>query len=341
MEKKLTFLDPKIISTLNDENIEKINLNDFEIGDKITNVPNGYVSIVKKIKTNQIYLIKVLKKIEFLQNKILIEHEINQYQNLSSLYHPFIIELKGANFTDPYNLFYLYDYTPGISLKHLIKNKQGISLESAKFYIACIITVLDYIHKKKIIHRDLRPEMILITQQGYAKILDFTLSKKLENDYTYTICGTHEYYSPEMINQSGYNKSIDFWQLGILFYEMLFGFTPFIEQDPIKLYEKIKNGKLKFPRNIDSNARTVIRHFLNIDVKKRLGCTKKGIYEIVQSPLFEGFEWEGLLHRVLDPPLCPRIEKFAIHSHKKLDKVFLDESTAALPKEKDPFYCLK
>ena len=72
MEKKLTFLEPKIISALNDENIEKINLNDFEIGDKITNVPNGYVSIVKKIKTNQIYLIKVLKKIEFLQNKILI-----------------------------------------------------------------------------------------------------------------------------------------------------------------------------------------------------------------------------------------------------------------------------
>ena len=341
MEKKLTFLDPKIIASLNDENIEKINLNDFEIGEKMMILPNGYISIVKKIKTNQIYSIKVLKKIELLQNKILIEHEINQYKNLSLLYHPFITELKGVNFTDPYHLFYLYDYTLGIPLRHLIKNEQCLSLECAKFYIACIITVLDYIHKKKIIHRDLRPELIIITQQGYAKILDFTLSKKLINDYTYSICGTHEYYSPEMINQSGYNKSIDFWQLGILFYEMLFGFTPFIEQDPIKLYEKIKNGKLKFPRNIDSNARTVIRHFLNIDVKKRLGCTKKGIYEIVQSPLFEGFEWEGLLHRVLDPPLCPRIEKFAIHSHKKLDKVFLDESTAALPKEKDPFYCLK
>jgi serine/threonine protein kinase len=234
-------------------------------------------------------------------------------------------------------LFNLYEYVPGISLRHLIKNEKVISIEKTKFYIACIITVLDYLHKKKIIHRDLRPEQILITKNGYVKIIDFMLSKKLINDYTYSICGTHEYYSPEMINQSGYNKSIDYWQLGILFYEMLFGYTPFIDQNPIKLYEKIKNGKLKFPKNIDINARTLIRHFLNTDIKKRLGCTKKGIYEIIENPFFEGFDWESLLHRVLDPPFCPKENKISVFNYKKLDKIYLEEPNIAIPKEKDPF----
>ena len=337
MENKLTFLEPKIISSINEENIEKFNLSDFEIGEKLVKLPYGYISMAKKSKTNQIYTIKVLRKIDILQSKISIEHEINQYQNLSLLYHPFIIELKGINFTDPYNLFNLYEYVPGMSLRHLIKNEKAISLEKAKFYIASIITVLDYLHKKKIIHRDLRPEQIIINKNGYIKIIDFTLSKKLINDYTYSICGTHEYYSPEMINQSGYNKSIDYWQLGILFYEMLFGYTPFIDQNPIKLYEKIKNGKLKFPKNIDGNARTLIRHFLNTDIKKRLGCTKKGIYEIIENPFFEGFDWESLLHRVLEPPFLPKINRNSVFNYKKLDKIYLEESNIAIPKEKDPF----
>ena len=341
MEKKLTFLEPKIINSINNDNIEKFELSDFEISaDKFMKFPNGYMSIGKKTKTNQMYLIKILKKKDLISNKVLIEHELNQFENLSSLYHPFILDLKGINFNDPYNLFYTYEYITGIPLKHLIKT-ENITLDKAKFYIASIITILDYIHKKRIIHRDLRPEIIYINRNGYIKLIDFTLSKKLKNDYTYSICGTHEYYSPEMINQSGYNKSIDYWQLGILFFEILFGFTPFIAKDPYKLFEKIKKGKFKFPRNIDINAQTLIKHFLIVDTKKRLGCTKRGIYEIIQNPFFEGFDWEGLLHRVSQPPFFPKVNRNSIYDFKKLDKLYLEEGNIEVPKEKDPFYNLK
>ena len=341
MEKKLTFLDQKIIPSMNDDMTEKFNLNEFEIGDKLMKAPNGCLSVAKKAKTNQLFTLKVVKKIDVLQSKSSVQHEINQYQNLLLLYHPFIAELKGVNFTDPYNLFYIFEYVPGIPLRHIIKGEQGLSMDKAKFYIACLLTVLDYLHKKNIIHRDLRPELILICRNGYIKLIEFTLSKKLVNDYTYSVCGTHEYYSPEMINQGGYNKSIDFWQLGILFYEMLFGHTPFIASEPIKLYEKIRSGKIKFPKNIDSNARTLIRHFLIVDPKKRLGCTKKGLYEIVQNPFFEGFDWEGLLHRVLEPPFLPKINRNSIYDFKKLDKLYLEENNNEIPKDKDPFYNIK
>jgi serine/threonine protein kinase len=172
-----------------------------------------------------------------------------------------------------------------------------------------------------------------------AKILDFTLSKKLENDYTYTICGTHEYYSPEMINQSGYNKSIDFWQLGILLHEMSTGNLPFIDSDPMKLYQKIKKGKIHFSKNINKNVKNLIKHFLNPDKYKRLGCTKKGIYEIVQHPFFENFDWEGLLHRNLKPPFIPKINQLLfVCNYKQIEKLHLEENCVAIPKEKDPFY---
>ena len=322
---------------INEQDIQKFNLNEYEIGEKITKVPNGYIAIAKKIKTNQLFCIKVLKKSELLQSK-LIEHELNQLQNLTSIYHPFIVELKGINNKDPYNLFYLTEFIAGVNLKQLIKLNQKLPIEHAKFYVACIITVLDYLHKKKIIYRDLRPENVVINSNGYVKLCEFTLSKKLKEDYTDSLCGIPEYYSPEMINKTGYNKSIDFWQLGVLLFEILVGYTPFMDSDPVKLYQKIKSCKVKFPKNINKNAKTMIRHFLVGDMNKRLGCTKKGIYEIIQNPFFQDFDWEGLLHRNLEPPFIPKVSHIYLCQYKKLDSIYLEDNNVAIPKEKDPFY---
>ena len=337
MEKINQNLKSNFDTIIGDNHIKKLNLNEFEIGEKLCKLTYGYIAIAKKIKTNQLYSIKVLRKSELLHTKF-VEHELNKYQNLSSIYHPFIVELKAINNTDPYNLFYLGEFIAGIPLKHLIKLNQGISAEYAKFYLACLITVLDYIHKKKIIHRDLRPDYIFINNNGYIKLCDFSLSKKLKEDYAYSLCGIPEYYSPEMINQTGYNKSIDFWQLGILLFEMLAGYTPFIDSDPVKLFQKIKNCKIIFPKNINKNAKTLIRHFLTVDINKRLGCTKKGIYEIVQNPFFEGFDWERLLHRNLTPPFIPKVNHIYLCEYKKLENIYLEDNNIAVPKEKDPFY---
>lgn len=337
MDKKNTIFEPNPFLQSNDQKIDKFNINDYEIGEKLCKLPNGYISMAKKVKTNQLFSIKVLRKADLLQNKF-AEHELNKFQNLSSIYHPFIIELKAIHTTDPYNLFYLTEFIAGVNLKNLIKTNEKLSLEYAKFYLASLITILDYLHKKKIIYRDLRPDLIFINNNGYIKLIDFSLSKKMKADFAYTLCGIPEYYSPEMINQTGYNKSIDFWQLGILLYEMLVGFTPFIDSDPVKLFNKIKNCKIKFPKHINKNAKTLIRHFLIIDINKRLGCTKKGIYEIIQNPFFEGFDWEGLLNRNLQPPYLPKINHVYLSNYRKIKDIYIEDNNVAIPKEKDPFY---
>ena len=326
------------LKPLNNEIIEKFNLNDYEIGEKLCKLPNGYISIAKKIKTNQLFSIKVLRKSELVLQRKFIEHELNRYQNLLYIYHPFIIEIKAINNTDPYNLFYLTEFIAGVNLKSLIKTNEKLPLEHSRFYLASLITILDYLHKKKIIYRDLRPDLIFINTNGYIKLIDFSFSKKIKNDYTYTLCGIREYYSPEMINQTGYNKSIDFWQLGILLYEMLVGYPPFLDSDPVQLFNKIRNCKIIFPKKINKNAKSIIRHFLTVDTSKRLGCTKKGIYEIIQTPFFEGFDWEGLLHRNLEPPFIPKINHIYLSHYKKIDDIHIEDNNIAVSKDKDPFY---
>ena len=235
----------------------------------------------------------------------------------------------------------LAEYILGEPLKFYLKKNKKFPLESARFYLASLVTVFDYLHKKNIIYRDLKLENILVNSNGYIKLSDFTFSKKLKtnSDYTYSLVGNIEYYSPEMINHIGYNKSIDFWQMGILLYEMLVGNTPFMDSDPMKLFQKIKKGKIVFPKDINKNAKLIIKHFLNVDKKKRLGCTKRGILEIVQEPFFQEFDWERLLHRTLEPPFIPQVnrEKNIFNSNYS-EGNNLEENDVAIPIDKDIFY---
>jgi serine/threonine protein kinase len=328
----------KIIEDNFKATIEKINIKDYHIGAKIGKYSYGSLYFCKKIINNSFYVLKIYKKGKILQENA-TANVYNEYLNLSQIYHPFINELKGINYTDSVNLYFLYDYIPGEEIKYYIKKNKSLQLRSARFYCACLITIFDYLHKKNIIYRGLRPENILINETGYIKLVDFIFSKKLKSEYTYSIVGLHEYHSPEMINKEGYNKSIDFWQIGILLYEMLTGYTPFFDTDPYQLYNNIKKGKVKYPNNFDRNTKLIINHFLNVDKNKRLGCRKRGIYDIIDEPFFEGFDWEKLLKRNLEPPFFPEINR---DKHKMMDNSNNnddnDEEDIEIPRDKDIFY---
>ena len=342
IEKKRTInRSPTIITTNNENNIEKIDLADYDLKEKIGKNAYGYTQICKNIKTNKTFAMKVLKKCDLLQSKI-VEHITSEFKVLSSIYHPFIIELKGINCTDPCALYFLLEYVPGGDLNSLIKTKTNkrLPIEHAKFYLACLVTALDYLHKKNIIYRDLKPENIVININGYIKLTEFGYTKIMKSDMTYSLCGTPEYCSPEMIDKTGHNKCVDYWGLGILLYEMLTGLTPFTDSDPMKIYQKIKKGKIAFPKTMNKNAKTIIKHFLNTDINKRLGCTKKGIVEIIEHPFFDNFDWKGLLYRQLEAPFIPSVNgpMDTSNYNKKFENNYFDDDAAPISQEKDPFY---
>jgi len=135
--------------------------------------------------------------------------------------------------------------------------------------------MFEYLHSKNVVYRDLKPENILLRDDGYLKLTDFGFAKYVEGR-TYTLCGTPEYLAPEILLNKGHGKPVDWWCLGILLYEMLAGIDPFNDEDPMAIYQKILKGKVKFPRNFDRGAKSLVKHLLVADLTKRFGNLKGG-----------------------------------------------------------------
>lgn len=339
--KRKSIFRSSTIITINENGVEKINLEDYQLEFKIckTNLANVYICTQKK--TGKVFSMKIMKKADNLESRR-VERLTSEFKILANVYHPFIIELKGVNNTNPVTLNFLFEFVPGGSLNSLLKSNKRLPMEHAKFYLASLITVIDYLHKRSIIYRDINPDNILINSNGFIKLADFSFAKKMEShDFTYSMCGSPEYYSPEMINKSGYNISTDFWELGILLYEMLVGCTPFMDPDPIKIYQKITKNKVIFPQTMNKSAKEIIKHFLVTDVNKRLGCTKKGVVEIIESPFFAGFDWRGLLYRAIEPPFIPVVNgpmDTSNYMKTEYQNTEENEDNIEVDKKKDPFY---
>lgn len=148
-----------------------------------------------------------------------------------------------------------------------------------RFYSAQLAIAIGYLHSKGIAHRDLKLENILVDQDGYIKIIDYGLAKMLkeEGDVSNSFCGTPEYLAPEMIKGEGHDKSVDWWALGILIYEMLIGVTPFFNRNKQMLFTKIKNSKVVFPDrkkykiDYSDELMSFVSGLLNKDKASRLG----------------------------------------------------------------------
>jgi serine/threonine protein kinase len=152
----------------------------------------------------------------------------------------------------------------------------------------------------------LKPENILIDDEGYLKLTDFGFAKYVENR-TYTLCGTPEYLAPEMLLNKGHGKAVDWWTFGILLYEMLAGIDPFSDDDPMLIYQKILKGKVKFPRSFDKNAKSLVKHLLQADLSKRYGNLKNGVNDIKGHRFFNGMNWNKLLQKELKAPYIPEV----------------------------------
>jgi serine/threonine protein kinase len=173
---------------------------------------------------------------------------------------------------------------------------------------------LGYLHKKGIVHRDLKLENILVDMNGYLKIIDFGLAKMLDSqDTTKTYCGTPEYLAPEMIQQTGHNYGIDWWALGILIYEMRIGVTPFFNKNKNLLLTKIQRAKVIFPDKEKYNLEysdefvNIVETLLSKNPAQRLG-NKNDVHEVLAHPWFADINIEDIESEKIEPPLKPDVK---------------------------------
>jgi protein kinase A len=158
----------------------------------------GRVHLVQSYVNSRYYAIKVLKKTEVVRLKQ-IEHTNNEKHILESVAHPFLVNMWGT-FQDNVNLFMVMDYIPGGELFSVLRRSQRFPDHVAKFYAAEVILAIEYMHSKNVIYRDLKPENLLLDNQGHIKITDFGFAKHVP-DITWTLCGTPDYLGKVIKNK--------------------------------------------------------------------------------------------------------------------------------------------
>ncbi|KAK9504195.1 hypothetical protein O3M35_010581 [Rhynocoris fuscipes] len=255
----------------------------------------------------------------------------NERKALKGIRFPFIINSEYF-FQDYAYLFFVLPLCLGGELHYHLKYFRTFSEYYTKFITAQVILALEYLHFMDIIYRDLKPENIVLDHNGFIKITDLTACKFLYGaPRTYTMCGTPEYIAPEMLTKSGYNKTVDFWQLGILIYNLVSGVTPFYHRKVIIIYRNILDCQFKYPSNITDILKDLISKFLRLIPETRLGAN--GFEEIKEHPWFDNIYWSSILNKTVRPPFVPDVKD--VHDTSYFSKY----EEIPLRVEKRPRYC--
>ncbi|KAG5187097.1 camp-dependent protein kinase catalytic subunit 1 [Tribonema minus] len=279
-------------------------LDDFEVGVTLGTGSFGRVRFCTHRALRSHWAVKILKKAEIIRMQQ-VEHMMNEKSILSTLTHAFIVKLAGT-FQDERALYMVLEYVVGGEFFSHLRRAQRFENHVSRFYAAHVVLIFEYLHNQDIIYRDLKPENLLLDSAGFLKITDFGFAKVVAFK-TYTLCGTPEYIAPEVLLNKGHGKGVDWWTLGILIYEMLVGQPPFVDDDPLKVYQQVLAGKLVFPRFVDRNAKSLVKKLLTADLTKRYGCLKGGAEDIKTHKWFTDFEFDLLVARKLLPPIVPQV----------------------------------
>lgn len=310
-----------------------LSVKDFNLGKTLGIGSFGRVRFVTYNKTGQHYALKTLKKASIVK-MFQVDHVISEKSILQAVKHPFIVNLWGS-FHDERYVHLLLEYIVGGEFFTHLRKAVMFDDHTSCFYAAQIVSIFGYLHSKDIVYRDLKPENILMTADGYVKLTDFGFAKVVEHR-TYTLCGTPEYLAPEVILNKGHGKPVDWWTLGILMYEMMVGYPPFIADDPLGVYQKILSGKTKFPKIIVIVARGLIRKFLTADLGKRTGNLKNGVDDIMNHKWFSRIDFQLLERKQFPAPFQPTVRSETDTGNYD-DYPDSDQEAPPLPAAQDPF----
>jgi serine/threonine protein kinase len=256
---------------------------------------------------DKVFALKILRKVDVIRLKQ-VEHVRNERNVLAKVAgHPFITTMV-ASFQSLDSLYMVLDYCPGGEVFSYLRRARRFNEPTSQFYAAEIVLILEFLHEREgVAYRDLKPENILIDAEGHLKLVDFGFAKKVENRETYTLCGTPEYLAPEVIRNTGHGTAVDWWAFGILVYEFLVGQPPFWDQNPMKIYEQIVEGKVRFPSAMSPDARDLISGLCTVDVSKRLGNIAGGASRVRQHPWFKDIDWDKMYNREVQGPIVPHL----------------------------------
>uniref|UniRef100_A0A673HCH8 protein kinase C n=1 Tax=Sinocyclocheilus rhinocerous TaxID=307959 RepID=A0A673HCH8_9TELE len=270
----------------------------------------GKVLLAEFRRTGKLYAIKALKKGDVVTrdevDSLICEKRI--FETINVFRHPFLVNLYGC-FQTPDHVCFVMEYSPGGDLMTHIHNSI-FSERQARFYSACVLLGLEFLHQNRIVYRDLKLDNLLMDSDGFVRIADFGLCKEGmgHGDRTSTFCGTPEFLAPEVLTDSTYTRAVDWWGLGVLIYEMLVGESPFPGDDEEEVFDSIVNDEVRYPRFLSPESVSIIQKLLQKNPEKRLGAGEQDANEVKRHRFFQGIDWEALLAKRVKPPFLPSIK---------------------------------
>ncbi|KAK1245702.1 hypothetical protein MKX07_004771 [Trichoderma sp. CBMAI-0711] len=287
--------------------VGKLSIDDFDLLTLVGKGSFGKVMQVRKKDTGRIYAIKTIRKAKIITRSE-VTHTLAERSVLAQINNPFIVPLK-FSFQSPEKLYFVLAFVNGGELFYHLSKEGRFDINRSRFYTAELLCALECLHGFNVIYRDLKPENILLDYQGHIALCDFGLCKleMKDEDSTNTFVGTPEYLAPELLKGEGYGKTVDWWTLGVLLYEMLTGLPPFYDENTNEMYRKILTAPLNFPGYdiVPPAARDLLTKLLERDPSKRLGVN--GSTEIKSHPFFHGIDWKKLLQRKYEPAFKPNV----------------------------------
>ena len=320
------------------QNVE-VTYSDFEIIKTIGRGSVGKILLVKYNNDEKYYAMKVMRKdqliSEGISDNVLVERNI-----LIEGQCEFILTLSFF-FQTPERVYFVTPFINGGDLFHKLKTDIFFKESLVQFYAAQVALALQHLHDLGIAYRDLKPENILINEDGYIKLCDFGSSVVLHGtEKENTFAGSPEYAAPEVITHEGHTFMCDWWSLGILIYELLYGNTPFYNVDKNRMYDLINTGSISFPKfiqiegenkprnyKVSDDAKNLITKLLEKDPGTRLG--RKGLKEIKKHPFFSGINFDDLPKKKHKAPYKPTINKDDITNN--FDEEYLNMDISESP----------
>lgn len=288
----------------------------------------GKVRVVQHKQTKSLYALKYINKAKCIKMRA-VSNIIQERRLLEEIDSPFVCNLRYA-FQDDENMFMVLDLMLGGDLRFHLDRTGNMEEKVVRFYVAELALGLDWIHRLGIVHRDLKPDNVLLDEKGHAHLTDFNIAVHFSPKRPLTsIAGSMAYMAPEVLTKRGYLSSVDWWSLGVVAYELLFGRRPFRGKTNSALTHSILNDRCTFPENVESlvSPATVscIKSLLERDPRKRLGC-KSGIDEFKVHPWFADIDWPAMEAKQVTPPFEPDSKKANFDATHELEELLLEDN---------------
>lgn len=271
----------------------------------------GKVRVVQRKNDKALYAMKYINKRKCIDQRA-VTNTVFERDLLESVHHPLIVNLRYA-FQDDENMFMVLDLMLGGDLKYHVEHTGGFDERCVRQYAAEIASALMFLHDEGVVHRDVKPENVLLDAEGHAHLTDFNVAAFLPMDpdrKLKSIAGTLSYMAPEVITKRGYRDGPDWWSLGVTLYELMYGRRPFRGHSGKELCLRINDGTFSFPessrRVFSDDCLDFINGLLQKDPHYRLGVGEIGRQRLKAHPFLRGVDWKAVEQKQVKPLFQPR-----------------------------------